>query len=119
MGATKAITVACSTNTDEFCSFSNYGSCTNIIAPGMSITSAWIGSKESDNTISGTSMSTPHVSGAIAHMLELSEKLLTPTEIKSQLMASAQSGVITKVVGSATPNELLQSVCVGATNSSR
>merc|ERR1712146_777479 len=49
--ATKAITVACSDNTDSFCYFSNYGSCTDIIAPGMSITSAWIGSRQSDNTI--------------------------------------------------------------------
>merc|ERR1711879_404082 len=74
--ASKAITVMCSDNTDDFCYFSNYGSCTDIIAPGLSITSAWIGSKYADNTISGTSMSTPHVSGVAAHMMELSDKVL-------------------------------------------
>merc|ERR1711959_428565 len=58
--AEKAITVMCSDSSDEMCYFSNYGSCTDIIAPGSQITSAWIGSPYSENTISGTSMSTPH-----------------------------------------------------------
>jgi hypothetical protein len=113
--AEKAITVACSDNTDAMCYFSNYGSCTNIIAPGMSITSAWIGSKESDNTISGTSMSCPHVAGAAAHILELSEKTLTPAQVKAKLESTAQKGVITDILGDAksTPNLLLQSVCEG------
>merc|ERR1719218_280366 len=95
--ATKAITVACSDNKDGFCYFSNYGSCTDIIAPGLSITSAWIGSKYSDNTISGTSMSAPHVSGVVAHMQELSSKVLSPTEVKAQLVATASKDVITSV----------------------
>merc|ERR1711990_471298 len=115
--ATKAITVACSTNTDDFCSFSNYGSCTDIIAPGMGITSAWIGSKQSDNTISGTSMSAPHVSGVAAHIQEMSSKVLTPTQVKSELMAMAQKDAISNVAGRSTPNVLLQSLCVGAYNS--
>jgi len=116
--ATKAITVACSDNTDGFCYFSNYGSCTDIIAPGLSITSAWIGSRYSDNTISGTSMSAPHVSGVAAHLQELSSKVLTPTEVKTQLLATASKSVIRSVPTSSTPNSLLQSICVGATNSS-
>merc|ERR1712146_672906 len=100
--ATKAITVACSDNTDSLCYFSNYGSCTDIIAPGLSITSAWIGSKYSDNTISGTSMSAPHVSGVVAHMQELSSKVLSPTEIKTQLLATASKSVIRSVPTSST-----------------
>merc|ERR1712118_447079 len=115
--AEKAITVACSDNTDSLCYFSNYGSCTDIIAPGLDITSAWIGSTYSDNTISGTSMSAPHVSGVIAHMQELSSKVLTPTEVKTQLLATASKSVISSVPKS-TPNSLLQSICVGATNNS-
>merc|ERR1711907_774729 len=115
--ATKAITVACSDNTDGFCYFSNYGSCTDIIAPGLSITSAWIGSRYSDNTISGTSMSATHVSGVAAHLQELSSKVLTPTEVKTQLLATASKSAIRSVPRS-TPNSLLQSICVGATNSS-
>merc|ERR1712146_479374 len=115
--ATKAITVACSDNTDSFCYFSNYGSCTDIIAPGLGITSAWIGSKQSDNTISGTSMSCPHVSGVAAHIMEMSSKVLTPTEVKNQLTATASKDVISNVAGRSTPNLLLQSLCVGASNS--
>jgi len=62
-----AITVAASDQNDVFASFSNWGSCVDIIAPGVAITSAWIGSATS--TISGTSMAAPHVAGAIARNL--------------------------------------------------
>jgi subtilisin family serine protease len=59
-------TVASSTRTDAKSSFSNYGSCVDLYAPGSSITSAWIGSTSATNTISGTSMAAPHVAGAAA-----------------------------------------------------
>jgi len=112
--ATKAITVMCSTNTDEMCYFSNYGSCSDIIAPGYDITSAWIGSKESDNTISGTSMSAPHVAGVAARILSHASTLLTPAQVKSELVTTATKGIITKVLGgSTTPNLLLKDICVG------
>jgi subtilisin family serine protease len=65
-----AITVAASTNADQLASYSNFGSCVDIIAPGSSITSAWIGkSNTAINTISGTSMASPHVAGAKAREL--------------------------------------------------
>ena len=64
-----AITVAASTNSDTLASFSNTGSCVDIIAPGVNITSAWIGKNNATNTISGTSMASPHVAGAIARTL--------------------------------------------------
>jgi subtilisin family serine protease len=64
-----AITVAASTNADTLASFSNIGQCVDIIAPGVNITSAWIGKNNATNTISGTSMASPHVAGAYARAL--------------------------------------------------
>jgi subtilisin family serine protease len=62
----EAITVGSTTNTDARSSFSNIGTCLDIFAPGSSITSAWYTSNTATNTISGTSMATPHVVGAAA-----------------------------------------------------
>lgn len=59
----QAITVAASDSNDQRASFSNYGSCTDIFAPGVAITSIWYDSNDSTNTISGTSMACPHVAG--------------------------------------------------------
>jgi hypothetical protein len=61
--ASGAYTVASSTQTDGRSSFSNYGSCVNVFAPGSSIYSAWYTSNSAYNTISGTSMASPHVAG--------------------------------------------------------
>ncbi|NEE13451.1 S8 family serine peptidase, partial [Streptomyces sp. SID7499] len=62
----EAITVGSTTNTDARSSFSNYGSIVDIFAPGSSITSSWHTSDSATNTISGTSMASPHVAGAAA-----------------------------------------------------
>ena len=64
-----AITVGSTTSSDTRSSFSNYGSCVDIFAPGQSIASAWIGNDSDTNTISGTSMASPHVAGVIARFL--------------------------------------------------
>jgi subtilisin family serine protease len=64
--ASGAYTVASSTSSDARSSFSNYGSCVNIYAPGSSIQSAWHTSNSATNTISGTSMASPHVAGLAA-----------------------------------------------------
>ncbi len=63
-----AITVAASTSADLMASFSNYGNCVDLIAPGVGITSAWL--KSGTNTISGTSMAAPHVAGLAARYLQ-------------------------------------------------
>jgi subtilisin family serine protease len=60
---TAVATVNASDRYDRRASFSNYGSCTDLYAPGVSITSAWYSSNTATNTISGTSMASPHVAG--------------------------------------------------------
>src|SRR5262249_21703510 len=62
----EAITVAASDITDHFASFSNFGTVVDLIAPGVNITSAWLTSDAATNILSGTSMATPHVTGAAA-----------------------------------------------------
>ncbi|KAK3817910.1 MAG: subtilisin-like protease 6 [Linnemannia elongata] len=65
-GAPQALTVGASDINDNIASFSSFGKCVKIFGPGVQITSAWIGSKTARNTISGTSMATPHVVGVAA-----------------------------------------------------
>lgn len=100
-----AIVVNASDKTDNKASFSNYGKCTDIYAPGVDITSAWIGSNSATNTISGTSMATPHVTGAAALYLSAHTDA-TPAQVKSALVEGASDGKIAGV-RSDTPNKLL------------
>jgi len=69
-GAPRAYTVGATTNTDSKTSWSNYGDCVDIFAPGASITAAWYTSNTAINTISGTSMASPHVAGVAALYLQ-------------------------------------------------
>ncbi|KAJ7350736.1 peptidase S8/S53 domain-containing protein [Mycena albidolilacea] len=69
--AEKAVTVGASSVTDERAYFSNHGKCVDVFAPGLSILSTWIGSEEATNTISGTSMASPHTAGLLAYLLSL------------------------------------------------
>lgn len=100
-----AITVNASQKTDAKASFSNYGKCTDIYAPGVDITSAWIGSNTATKTISGTSMATPHVAGAAALYLAANPSA-TAAQVKSGLTGNATRDKI-KDVRSDTPNRLL------------
>ncbi|MDQ3785905.1 MAG: S8 family peptidase [Actinomycetota bacterium] len=101
----EAITVNASTNTDARASFSNYGTCTDIFAPGQNITSAWNTSNTATNTISGTSMATPHVVGAAALYLAANPSA-SPATVQSAMKASATPNKITNP-GTGSPNLLL------------
>jgi len=91
----QAVTVGATTNTDARASYSNYGSCTDIFAPGSSITSDWIGSSnDATNTISGTSMATPHVAGVLA--LQRSDfPGLNPADLKAWVVGQGTKGIVT------------------------
>jgi len=100
-----AITVAASDRSDIRASFSNYGSCVDVFAPGVSIISTWFGSTTATNTISGTSMASPHVAGLAALMLQLNGAL-TPAQLASAIATNATTGIITSA-GRNTPNRLV------------
>ncbi len=97
-----AITVAAtgrSGSTDVRASFSNYGSCVDVFDPGVSITSSWIGSTTATNTISGTSMASPHVAGQVALYLQ-SNPYATPTTVDGVIKTVAVSGIVSDPAGS-------------------
>ncbi|MET7864404.1 S8 family peptidase [Micromonospora taraxaci] len=102
---TEAITVGSTTSTDARSSFSNIGTCLDIFAPGSSITSAWYTSNTATNTISGTSMATPHVVGAAA-LVASANPSWTPAQVRNQLVANATPNVVGSP-GSGSPNLLL------------
>lgn len=99
-----AITVAATDNTDTRASYSNYGSCVDIFAPGSQINSSWIGSNTATKVLNGTSMATPHVAGVVAKMLQ-STPTATPQTISTNLLNQATSNVVKNPSGS--PNRLL------------
>ncbi|MDT0567478.1 S8 family peptidase [Streptomyces sp. DSM 3412] len=105
---TEAITVGATTNTDARASYSNFGAVLDIFAPGSSITAGWYTSDTATNTISGTSMATPHVAGAAAVYLA-GHTSATPAQVASALTAGAVTGKVTSP-GTGSPNRLLQIV---------
>lgn len=102
--ASGPVTVGASTSADTMAYFSNFGKCVDIFAPGLDIKSTWIGSKDAVNTISGTSMASPHVAGVMA--LYLGEGKWTPKALKEELKGHALKQAI-HTVPSETANLLL------------
>jgi aqualysin 1 len=103
--APAALTVAATAATDSRASWSNFGTCVDIFAPGVNITSAWHTSTTATNTISGTSMASPHVAGAAALYLEV-DATATPAAIEKLLEDRATSGKVGSA-GTGTPDLLL------------
>jgi subtilisin family serine protease len=101
----EAITVNASTRTDARASFSNFGTCTDIFAPGDGITSSWMTNDTATNTISGTSMATPHVVGAAALILGANASF-TPAQVATAMFNAATPNKITNP-GTGSPNRLL------------
>jgi subtilisin family serine protease len=106
-GEPLAITVGATTSADARSSFSNYGSCVDVFAPGSSITSAWYTSTTASNTISGTSMASPHVAGVVALGLEIAPNS-SVAQISEWITSTATQGVISNA-GSGSPNLLVYS----------
>ncbi|GGZ77479.1 S8 family peptidase [Streptomyces subrutilus] len=101
----EAITVGATTNTDAKASYSNFGSILDLFAPGSSITSSWGTGDTATNTISGTSMASPHVAGAAAVYLAQNPGS-TPAQVSAGLVAAATPNVVTSP-GTGSPNRLL------------
>lgn len=107
-----AITVGATTSSDARASYSNYGTCLDIFAPGSSITSAWYTSTSATNTISGTSMAAPHVTGVAALALAANPGA-TPAQVADFLVSNASQGLVTSA-GTGSPNRLVYSMAAGA-----
>jgi subtilisin family serine protease len=90
---------------DSRASYSNYGSCLDLFAPGTNITSSYYTSNSATATMSGTSMATPHVSGAAAlYLAQFSSA--TPSQVTAGLVNKSTTGVVSNA-GSGSPNRLL------------
>jgi subtilisin family serine protease len=89
-----AVTIGATTSSDAKTSWSNYGSCVDLFAPGASIASAWHTSDSATNTISGTSMAAPHVAGVAALHLQ-GDPDATAAEVRDAIYAASTKGIVT------------------------
>jgi subtilisin family serine protease len=113
-----AITVGSTNKFDSRSNFSNFGACLDLFAPGgdttaggVGITSDWNTSDNATGILSGTSMATPHVVGAVARYLA-TNPCATPTDVTNAIVGSAITGKVTSLSGS--PNRLLNTELLGA-----
>ncbi len=102
-----AITVGSTTTSDAKSDFSNIGTCLDIFAPGSGVLSSWYTSDTATNTISGTSMATPHVAGVAALYLQ-GNPSASPAAVRDQIVNTASTNKLTGI-GTGSPNRLLYS----------
>ena len=100
----KAVTVGASSLADARAYFSNHGKCVDIFAPGLNILSTWIGSKYATNTISGTSMASPHICGLLSYFLSLAPSSdsdftvpMSPAKLKKRMISIATPDMLTDI----------------------
>ncbi|MEJ7811477.1 MAG: S8 family serine peptidase [Gemmatimonadaceae bacterium] len=105
---TEALTVGAVSSTDAQASWSNYGTCVDLNAPGVSITSAWYTSTTATNTISGTSMATPHVVGALA-LYRGANTSATATGAQTAVLNNTIANTLTGMING-TPNKMLYTI---------
>jgi subtilisin family serine protease len=106
--AANAITVGSTTTTDARSSFSNFGTCLDIFAPGSGILSAWATSNTATATLSGTSMASPHVAGVAALYKQVNPSA-SSTTVRNAIVNGATTNVVTNA-GTGSPNRLLYSL---------
>jgi subtilisin family serine protease len=100
-----AITLGATDINDNRASFSNFGTCLDLFAPGVSITSAWLTSDTATAVLSGTSMAAPHAAGVAALILSANPSW-TPLQVRNEMVADATPGVVVNP-GAGSPNLLL------------
>jgi subtilisin family serine protease len=101
----EALTVSATDSSDAKPRWANRGTCVDVFAPGIGITSAWATSDTATSTISGTSMASPHVAGAAALYLAANPSA-TPAQVHAAVVTRATTGVVSSP-GTGSPNRLL------------